>query len=109
MKFELISNEKNVAKFDATVAYKDFDAAVNKVFQENRNYFSIHGFRKGKAPRSIVERMYGSEIFYQDALNEMTPQIFDEAVKSSISIPAMSPKSTRTRSKRERTFSYTLP
>lgn len=81
MKFELISNEKNVAKFDATVAYEDFDAAVDKVFQENRNYFSIHGFRKGKAPRSIVERMYGAEIFYQDALNEMTPQIFEEAMK----------------------------
>ncbi len=92
MKFELISNEKNVAKFDATVAYKDFDAAVNKVFQENRNYFSIHGFRKGKAPRSIVERMYGSEIFYQDALNEMTPQIFDEAVKELNLDPCDEPK-----------------
>lgn len=92
MKFELISNEKNVAKFDATVAYEDFDAAVEKVFRENRNYFSIHGFRKGKAPRSMIERMYGREIFYQDALNEMTPQIFEEAMKELNLNPCNEPK-----------------
>ncbi|MDD5823006.1 MAG: trigger factor [Firmicutes bacterium] len=75
MKSTIIAKEGNEVKFEVVFAAEEFEAAVDAVFKKNRNQFQIDGFRKGKAPRKIIERMYGAEIFYTDALNDL----FDEA------------------------------
>ena len=52
-----------------------------KVFEKNAKYFNIPGFRKGKAPMNIVEKFYGDEIFYEDAFNEVVPEVYESAIK----------------------------
>ena len=75
------TENKNEVKLEFTVEAKIFDEGIKTVFNKNAKYFNIPGFRKGKAPMNIVEKYYGSEIFYEDAFNEIVPGIFDEAVK----------------------------
>ena len=58
-----------------------FEAAVQKVYLKNRGRINVPGFRKGKAPRKIIESMYGSGVFYEDAINEVYPAVYEEAVK----------------------------
>lgn len=81
MKAELKSKEKSVAKFEIVVDYNTFNEKVNEVYKKNRSYFTIPGFRRGKAPRSIVERSYGEGVFYENAINALIPGLFEEAVK----------------------------
>lgn len=75
------TENKNEVKLEFTVEAKIFDEGIKTVFNKNAKYFNIPGFRKGKAPMNIVEKYYGSEIFYEDAFNEIVPAIYDEAVK----------------------------
>lgn len=77
------TEEKNKAVLDIQIPKKDFDEAVNKVFRKKVGQITIPGFRKGKAPKAIIEKMYGKGIFYEDALNDMLPAVLDEAVKES--------------------------
>ena len=79
----IVSNteNKNEVKLEFTVEAKIFDEGIKTVFNKNAKYFNIPGFRKGKAPMNIVEKYYGSEIFYEDTFNEIVPAIYDEAVK----------------------------
>ena len=57
-----------------------FDAAVNKAYQKEGKKMSVPGFRKGKAPRSIIEKMYGKGVFYETAVNDIIPDVYDAAV-----------------------------
>ena len=59
MKTTLLSNENNVVKFAMDFTAEEFDAAVVKAYQASKDQFTIDGFRKGKAPRSIIEKHYG--------------------------------------------------
>lgn len=76
------TENKNELKLEFTIEAKIFDEGMKKVFTKNAKYFNIKGFRKGKAPMNMVERTYGSEIFYEDTFNEIVPDIYDEAIKS---------------------------
>ena len=76
------TENKNEVKLEFTVEAAKFDEAIKKVFNKNAKYFNIPGFRKGKAPMMMVEKFYGSEIFYEDAFNEVVPEVYDEAIKS---------------------------
>ena len=76
------TENKNELKLEFTIESKVFDEGIKKVFNKNAKYFNIPGFRKGKAPINIVEKYYGSEIFYEDAFNEIVPKIYDEAIKT---------------------------
>ncbi len=76
------TENKNELKLEFTIEAKIFDEGMKKVFNKNAKYFNIKGFRKGKAPMNMVERAYGSEIFYEDTFNEIVPEIYDEAIKS---------------------------
>jgi len=58
-----------------------FEAAINKVFKKQNKNITIPGFRKGHAPRAIVEKMYGKEVFYEDAINEIIPGAYTEAME----------------------------
>lgn len=63
------------------VPAEDFEAAVEKVYRKSRGKISVPGFRKGKAPRKVIEGMYGSGVFYEDAINELYPQAYAQAVE----------------------------
>ena len=71
MKPTLISKENNEAKFTMEFTAEEFEAALIKVYQSQKDKFMIDGFRKGKAPRSIIERKYGEGIFFEDAINNL--------------------------------------
>ncbi len=71
--------EKNMAKLTIEVSADDFEAALEKAYQKNKNKITLPGFRKGKAPRKMIEKMYGAGIFYEDAANEIIPKAYSEA------------------------------
>ena len=75
--------ETNKYELTAAVDAEAFEAAVQKAFLKNRKRIDVPGFRKGKAPRKIVERMYGEGLFYEDAVNDLYPDTVNEAVKES--------------------------
>lgn len=76
---ETISANKQKITFDAD--HDTFEAAINKVYKKAAKNITVPGFRKGKAPRSLVEKMYGKEVFYEDAVNEIIPNAYTEAIK----------------------------
>ena len=78
-KTEQIGANQYSITFDASK--ETFDAALTKAFKKASKNISIPGFRKGKAPRSIVEKMYGKEVFYEDAINELLPEAYEDAIK----------------------------
>ena len=80
-KSELI--EKNRHELQFSVDKATFDAAVNAVYRKQVKSISVPGFRKGKAPRSIIEKMYGSGVFYEDAINDLIPAAYESAAKES--------------------------
>ncbi len=71
----------NQQKITFDVDSATFEAAINKVFKKSSKNITIPGFRKGKAPRALVEKMYGKEVFYEDAINEIIPDAYTDAVK----------------------------
>lgn len=75
------TEQKNEVKLEFSIEAELFDNAIKTVYNKNAKYFNIPGFRKGKAPMNIVEKYYGKEIFYEDAFNEVVPEIFDKEVK----------------------------
>ena len=75
--------EKNTAVFEVETDAAEFEKAVNGAYLKNRSSISIPGFRKGKAPRAVIEGMYGREVFYQDAMDELAPTAYEFGLKES--------------------------
>ena len=75
------TENKNEVQISFEIETEKFEDAMKKVYAKTAKYFTIPGFRKGKAPMAIVERTYGSSIFYEDTFNELVPDIYDEAIK----------------------------
>ena len=73
--------EKNRYELQFSVDKATFDAAVNNVYRKQVKNIAVPGFRKGKAPRSIIEKMYGTGVFYEDAINDLIPDAYTEALK----------------------------
>ena len=71
----------NEVKLEITVEAKKFDETMKKIYFKTAKYFNIPGFRKGKAPMNIVERYYGTEIFYEDTFNEIAQETLEQAVE----------------------------
>ena len=69
--------EKNMATFEVKVPADVFDNAVNEVYKKNKNHLYVAGFRKGKAPRAVIEGMYGKEVFYPDAIEALAEDAFE--------------------------------
>ncbi|MDD6915997.1 MAG: trigger factor [Eubacteriales bacterium] len=84
--------DKNVVSFEFTVSADEFDKGVEKAYRKNVGKINIQGFRKGKAPRKIIERYYGAEIFYEDAVNIVLPDAYDNAVKENNIFPVDQPE-----------------
>lgn len=88
IKIEKTENN-NELKLEFVVEAAKFDEGMKKVYAKSAKYFNIPGFRKGKAPMAIVEKMYGSEIFYEDTFNEIVPEIMaEECEKNNIEVIA---------------------
>ena len=75
------SIEKNRFELQFSVDKVTFDAAVTKVYKKQVSRINVPGFRKGKAPKAIIEKMYGKGFFYEDAINDLIPSAYTEAVK----------------------------
>ncbi|CRZ33242.1 trigger factor [Herbinix hemicellulosilytica] len=83
MSLQVEKLEKNMAKLTIETSAEEFDKAIQKAYQKNKNKINIQGFRRGKAPLALVEKMYGPEIFYEDAANEIIPEAYEKAAKES--------------------------
>lgn len=75
------TDKTNELKLTFTVEAEKFDEGMKKVYTKTAKYFSIPGFRKGKAPMSLIEKTYGSSIFYEDTFNEIVPDIYEKELK----------------------------
>ena len=84
--------EKNMAKLTIEVSAQDLEKAIEDAFQKNKNKISVPGFRKGKVPRKMVEKMYGQEIFYEDAANALIPEAYEKALDECTEDIVSSPK-----------------
>ena len=71
--------EKNMAKLTIEVSAEEFAAAMTKAYQKNKNKINVPGFRKGKAPQQMIEKLYGAGIFYEDAANILIPEAYAKA------------------------------
>lgn len=74
------NKENKTAEVKVEIDPAEFESAVNAAYKKNKNSISIPGFRKGKAPRAVIEGMYGPEVFYQDAIDDLCPQAYGYAV-----------------------------
>jgi trigger factor len=73
--------DTNLYEIEFDVDKATFDAAIEKVYRKEVKKINVPGFRKGKAPRSIIEKMYGKGVFYEDAINEVIPDAYEAAIK----------------------------
>ncbi|KAE9634394.1 trigger factor [Defluviitalea raffinosedens] len=81
MSSQLERLENNQVKLTIGVSAEKFEEGMQYAFNKNKKHISIPGFRKGKAPRAFVEKMYGPEIFYEDAINYVIPEVYEAAIK----------------------------
>lgn len=78
---ELVKKENNLVELKFTISSEDFKKAIDQAFTKTRGKYNIPGFRKGKASRKVIENYYGEGVFYNDALNQCIPDIYDAAVE----------------------------
>ena len=83
MSYKVENLEKSMVKLTIEVSAEDFEKAMDKSYHKNKGKMSIQGFRKGKAPRKMIEKLYGAEVFYEDAANFAIPDAYEEAAKES--------------------------
>ena len=80
MSLQVEKLENNMAKLTIEVSAEELEKAIENAYRKNKNKINIPGFRKGKAPRKMIEQMYGKEIFYEDAANELIPDAYEKAL-----------------------------
>ncbi len=99
--------ENSMAKLTVEVSAEDFGKAIEKAYQKEKKHISIPGFRKGKAPRKIVEKMYGAAVFYEDAANSCINESYEDAVKECGEDVVSNPKIDVTQIEEGKSFIYT--
>ncbi len=73
--------EHSAVEMVIEIPKEEFEAAVDKVYRKQRGSIAVHGFRKGKAPRSVIEGMYGTGVFYEEAMNDLYPTAYEQAIE----------------------------
>lgn len=107
MSLQVEKLEKNMAKLTVEVPAEQFEAALKTSFQKNKNKFSIPGFRKGKAPQAMVEKMYGVGVLYDDAIDTLLDSTYADAVKESGLEIVSRPEISIEQIEKGKTFIYT--
>lgn len=80
MSLQVEKLDNGMAKLTIEAPAEELEKAIEEAYRKNRNRISIPGFRKGKAPRKMIEQMYGKEVFYEEAANELIPQAYEKAL-----------------------------
>ena len=107
MSLQVEKLEKNMAKLTIEASAEDLEKAIEKAYQKQKKQISIPGFRKGKVPRQMVEKMYGKEVFYEDAANELIPDAYDKALEECEEDIVSSPKIEVTQIEAGKPFVFT--
>lgn len=107
MSLQVEKLENNMAKLTIEVSAEELEKAIEGAYQKNKNKISIPGFRKGKAPRKMIEQMYGKEVFYEDAANALIPDAYDKALEECTEEIVSSPKIDVTQLEAGKPFIFT--
>lgn len=107
MSLQVEKLEKSMAKLTIEASAEDLEKAIEKAYQKQKNQISIPGFRKGKVPRQMVEKMYGKEVFYEDAANALIPDAYDKALEECEEDIVSSPKIEVTQIEAGKPFIFT--
>ena len=99
--------EKSMVRLTIEVSAEDFDKAINKVYNRQKGRMNVPGFRKGKTPRKVLEKMYGEAIFYEDAANDLINSSYPEAAKESGEEIVSNPEINVTQIEAGKPFIYT--
>ncbi len=100
--------EKNMAKLTIEASAEELSKAIEKAYQKNKNKMSVPGFRKGKVPQQMLEKMYGAEIFYEDAANILIPDAYEKALSEEKELEVVSqPKIDVVQLEKGKTFIFT--
>lgn len=107
MSLQVEKLENNMAKLTIEVPAEELEKAIEGAYRKNKNKISIPGFRKGKAPRKMIEQMYGKEVFYEDAANALIPDAYDKALEECTEEIVSSPKIDVTQLEAGKPFIFT--
>ena len=107
MSLQVEKLEKNMAKLTIEASAEDLEKAIEKAYQKQKKQISIPGFRKGKVPRQMVEKMYGKAVFYEDAANELIPDAYEKALEECEEDIVSSPKIEVTQIETGKPFVFT--
>ena len=81
MSLQVEKLEKNMAKLTIEASAEELETAIQKAYLKNKGSITLPGFRKGKAPRKMIEKMYGAGVFYEEAANNLIPEAYSKAVE----------------------------
>ncbi len=108
MSLQVEKLEKNMAKLTIEVEADKFTEAVKKAYEKNKGKMSVPGFRKGKVPQAMIEKMYGPEVFYEDAANIVIPDAYADEVESNKELEVVSqPKIEVVQAEKGKNFIFT--
>lgn len=107
MSLQVEKLEKNMAKLTIEVSAEEFSHALEEAYQKNKNRFQVPGFRKGKVPRKMIEKMYGKGVFYEDAANAVIPGAYEKALEECGETIVSSPKVDVTQIEEGKDFIFT--
>jgi trigger factor len=106
MSLQVEKLEKNMAKLTIEIPAQEFETAVRKAYNHNKGRFNIPGFRKGKAPQMMIEKMYGTGIFFEEAANELIDESYPKAMDECGEVIVSSPDITVTQIEKGKPFIY---
>lgn len=108
MSLTVENKEKNMAVLTIEVGAEEFEKAIESAYQKNKGKISVPGFRKGKVPLQMIEKMYGPEIFYEDAANILIPEVYDRELSEHKEVEVVSrPEVHVTQIERGKPFIFT--
>ena len=108
MSMQVEKLEKNMARLTIEVEAEKFNEAIKKAYNKNKGRMSVPGFRKGKVPQAMIEKMYGPEVFYEDAANFIIPEAYAQEVEEAKDLEIVSqPKIDVTQAEKGKNFIFT--